>query len=467
MKQTNINELFAKMSEKNKENASNTRAGLPSALFEDVMSAATDSPVSGRQPLSRLHRNQLERNLLRQRQVQRTMIEDLELVAEGLAEMNPRSPYRPRQQDLHRRLVSRLAEINELVTSLQLQIERDDEDRSYFLARQEQRREVEEYEKRTNSQRQGMISLKPRPCAPASTSQPRAMTSKQAIAERTQKWPSTQDFATQVKPEIKCIPASPEVIPESPKLALPTPAGSRRSKSRLKRLLSPGVCKSKTTGYPTSSSSGSDDRVYKKLSAKNRKLYKKLTTKIEAEQQKPENNEVKNEDIKDEKPGGFDYNYQWSTGRPADYIRPQQPLLQHQPVQQQQRQPVRRLSDHRWGDLVEDREDFHLGSSLGLPLQQEYPLICPENCLEFTQLGYCQHCYLAISGTAPLICDLNCLEHTISGRCPHSYVSFSGFVPHPPVATPAVENDNQAGSSDIAEPEVKKEEADTNANLEE
>ena len=482
MKQLTISETLKRMSNKNSdENSVSTKAGLPRALYQDIMAFQT-SPARGRQPLGRPQRMQLDRNLARQRQLLRTLTEDLELVAEGLAELNPRSPYRPRQQEIHRRLVSRLAEVQEIVTSLQLQAERDDEDKSYILAQQQQKEEIDNYEKRLTCPPDNVVSIKPRSATskPSTVWQPQPMTSRQAMEERqslSHVWPSTQDFRSQeVKDEkVKSehlLHFSPDIIPESP-IRLPTPAGSRRSKSRLKRTLSPGVMPSIKAG--SSSSSGSEFAARKKLPLKTRKLYKKVNTLIEKEM-KPEPKIEKNEHS--------EQHHQCPAGHDTVDIKPQpQPQLPQQPHQhpepQQQRPPVRQSSlrgrwvpaiDENWGGLVESRENFHLRSTLGQPIEQEFPLVCDLNCEEFNNIGFCDHCRLHVVGDAPLICDTNCLEFVISGRCPHSYVSVSGFVPYPPFAAqqPEEPTTQAATAEDNLEAEVKQEDTTSQGpNLEE
>ena len=480
MKQTSIQEALAKMSE----NRKTARAGLPSPLFDDVVAMTASPPSEARKPLSRLQRGRLERHLLQQQRLQRATIEDLELMAEALAEMNPRSPYRPRQQEIHRRTITRLAEINELVTSLQLQLERDNDDRSYHLAYQEQRREVKEYEERQQSCKEGMISLRPRANQPASSAnEPRAMTSAEARRNATKRnansdWPCTQDFKKvkkePVKPEtvedlIDLSSLDPEIIPESP-MRLPTPCGSRRSKSRLARTLSPGVQRQIKTSKSSRSSSSSDHSPRcKKLSTRGKKLYKKLTAKIESEAIAEE--QVQPRQV--EKAETDTNMWQWSTGRlPVRFEQQQQHLSQqpHQP-QQQQRQP-RRQAEHRWGDRLEDREYFHVNSTLGRPVFEDYPLVCPRNCDEFRDYNYCDHCHVEITGSAPLVCDFRCLDYAISGLCPHQYLDVSGFVPYqqPPPTQAASEQPPQvpvdaAGPlaaaevqpKDEPEPEVKTE----------
>ena len=441
-KQTDIREAFKK-----NENANQRKAGLPQALFEDVVAATSAEFPGMRQPLTVLQRSKLERTLLQQRALHRRTVEDLELLATGLGEMNPRSPYRPRQEELHRRTVERLAAIGELVTSLQLQLERDNEDKSYAEAYRQQRKEVEEYEKRQQECRNNATSIKPRSeAAPASSPQP--MTSRQAIAQRqqSQKWPNTQDFTSNLKiekskPKIEAK-TEPDIIPESP-LPLPTPAGSRRSRSRLLRTLSPGV-----RHVPPRSSSSSDTsskKVLAKLSTKNRKLYKKLRTKIESEQV-PES--------KLEKVEADQYDYQWSTGHQQVQPQPEQQLTQRSSP----RQPVRRESNP---ELVEARLQFHACSTLGQAVLRDYPTYCPLSCLDFALGHVCDHATLDDRGRDPSDCRINCLDYQISGICPHLPLNLSEFTPYPqpqlqhqPQPQPEVD---PAAAAEVKE-EVKEEE---------
>ena len=422
MAQRKITEMFNKP--KNDENARRTRAGLPEDLFEDVINLG--SPPSGtRRPLTKVQRSRVAHSLHRQQRLTRQITQDLEFVADGLIETNPRSAIRERQQELHRRQVTRLLEATEIVNQLTHVIERDDEDRNYWFAHEAQRREVEEYEARVKDCQGSMTQIRPRDLQPQLRG---PSTSRQALEERAQcikRDPSLSPESKRRKIISKAhntafVKQSPRVIPESPAMRLPTPLGSRRSKNRLQRTLTPSLRRC-ATSKPSSSSS--DGTTIANLTKKNKKLYKKLNAKLELEAVS-EAKKIKSHSNVDTcvppvlKVESQDLPSQWPNAPQTPWAPQQQQLQTSQPPQPQDqpREPRRRQSSVRYGDNLQTRLDFHSRSRLNQPLDREYPLKCEINCVDFDLNYLCDHTYVVPD---PTLCPINCPQFTFELQCPH------------------------------------------------
>ena len=405
------------------ENAVRTRGGLPPALYEEVINLG--SPPSGtRRPLTIVQRARLQRSLTVQRSHVRHLTEDLEYVADSLAEVNPRSQQRHRQQEQHNRLVSRLAEANDVIGRLTHLIERDDDDRDFFLAHKVQREEVADFEARQQACRSQAVPLKPRPQEPCTSAQARER-------QRAVKRPISEEQRTDVQPQAA---PSPLVIPESPILPPNTPVGSRRAKSRLQRTLTPSL-RRWTRSATSKSSSSSDTAITSKLSKRNKKLYTKLNDRIETEaaaeheaaadgprmpsrSRAPPRVTFASSPILGEQP-----HHQQSV------VQQQQHQQQREPQQQQDRQPRRqRQTSASYGNGLEARLRYFERSTLNRPVAREYQLVCDHNCAFFNDNGHCEHAVVNVSGTVAVNCPYLCYDFYVTSRCGHLQVDLGeGF----------------------------------------
>ena len=385
------------------------------------------SPPSGtRRPLTKVQRSRVAHSLHRQQRLVRQITQDLEFVADGLIETNPRSAIRERQQEMHRRQVTRLLEATEVVNQLTHVINRDDEDRNYWFAHEAQRREVEEYEARVKDCKGNAVPIRPRDLQHQLRG---PMTSRQALEERAKlvKRESSPEHkkrkVTSRALNTAFVKQSPQVIPESPALRLATPLGSRRSLNRLQRTLTPSLRRCHTS---KTSSSSSDGATKSKLSKKGKKLYKKVNAKLELEALE-EDQSIKTENnaniceppvLKVEQQPSLD---QWPPAPPPTWVsqQSQQQQQQHQTPpqpQEQPREPRRRQSSVRYGDNLETRLDYHSRSRLNQPLDREYPLRCQTNCADFELNYLCDHTYVVPD---PLQCPFSCPQFTYESQCPH------------------------------------------------
>ena len=409
------------------ENEAKTKCGLPQALYEEVINIG--SPPSGtRRPLTIVQRARLQRCVMAQRRHVRLLTGDLEYVADSLAEVNPRSQQRQRQQEQHSRMVLRLAEANENLGRLVHLVERDDDDRDFFMAHKAQREEVADFEARQQQCKSEAVSIKQRVPDPAVPS-----TSAQAMARQRN---NKRTSSAMQEEEAGGVMPSPLIIPESPIPHPSTPVGSRRARSRLQRTLTPSSRRC-TRGTTSKSSSSSDTGVVTRLSKRNKKLYAKLNERIESEAATAEAAAANDGPRAPRRtrpnvtfsvlPQQQDQNQQQA--RPQQQRREPPQQVEVQPVQAADRQPRRRRQNSAsYGDGLEARLQFFERSTLNRPVAREYQLVCDHNCAFFNDNGHCEHAVVNVSGTVAVKCPQLCYDFYVTSRCSHLQIDLGeGF----------------------------------------
>ena len=497
MAQRKIPEFFKKA---RGENDLQMRGGLPIALYRDVLDLGSP-PTGTRRPLTKVQKSRLLRSRQEQQNLSRGLTRDLEFVAEGLADAHPRAPQRQRQQELHSRILARIAEINDITRLTTSLIENDDEDANYYFAMQQQRKEVADYEARQKQCKEKATPL----CQPRPPPAPEAhvpahqcpMTSQQALAlRRGENLPRAEEHGE----EGGCrTTGSPLVIPESPNLRQPTPVGSRRAKNRLQRTLTPSVRRStrSTVSKSSKSSSGSDQVFTSKLSSRNKRLYTAINRKLESDAAAAtvaEPNNTMTSPLPPRKTtkrtrattASTQPQTSLATSTPLTQPQPQpapepQPGLQQQTPQQRDRPPRRRQRSADYGVGLEQRLEFHENSRLNRPLSREYSLMCHQQCQQFQDEHFCDHMTLVIEGTVSIRCPENCYFFDSTSRCPHLEAGIDGQFrpirtyrqPLPPVDTvvalargpPPAYTPNLPAAEPIAAEEIKEETSEANTEI--